>query len=43
MAVIMTPKPAWQRYRLPILLAILAICLYASSILWIIFGRGGAA
>ncbi|NND91093.1 MAG: hypothetical protein HKN42_09540 [Granulosicoccus sp.] len=29
-----------RRYRLPILLALVAICLYAGSILYILFGRG---
>jgi hypothetical protein len=29
-----------QRYRLPLFLAVVAICLYAGSILYILFGRG---
>lgn len=29
-----------RRYRLPISLAIIAICLYAGSILYILYGRG---
>lgn len=29
-----------RRYRLPLFLAVVAICLYAGSILYILFGRG---
>ncbi|MDC0435272.1 hypothetical protein OAM69_06505 [bacterium] len=30
----------FRRYRLPLSLAVIAICLYAGSILYILFGRG---
>ena len=29
-----------RRYRLPLSLAVIAVCLYAGSILYILFGRG---
>ena len=29
-----------QRYRLPLFLAVVAVCLYAGSILYILYGRG---
>jgi len=29
-----------RRYRLPLALAVIAICLYAGSILYILYGRG---
>lgn len=32
-----------RRYRLPLFLAVVAICLYAGSILYILFGRGQVA
>jgi hypothetical protein len=32
-----------RRYRLPLFLALVAICLYAGSILYILFGRGQVA
>ena len=28
------------RYRLPLFLAVVAVCLYAGSILYILYGRG---
>lgn len=30
----------FKRYRLPLFLAVVAICLYAGSILYIMYGRG---
>ncbi|MFK7993047.1 MAG: hypothetical protein AB8B87_02855 [Granulosicoccus sp.] len=37
-------KPGFlRRYRLPLLLAVVAICLYAGSILYILYGRGQIA
>lgn len=33
----------FRKYRLPLLLAVLALCLYASSILYILFVRGSVA
>lgn len=30
----------FKRYRLPLFLAVVAICLYAGSILYIMLGRG---
>ncbi len=34
-------KPGFiRRYRLPLSLAVIAVCLYATSILYILFGRG---
>lgn len=39
-----TDKPGFfRRYRLPLLLAVVAVCLYAGSILYILFGRGQIA
>lgn len=38
-----TPPSFFKRYRLPILLGILAVCLYAFSILYIMFGKGQIA
>ena len=32
-----------RRYRLPLFLAVLALCLYAGSILYILFVRGQVA
>ncbi len=32
-----------RRYRLPLFLAVVAVCLYAGSILYILFGRGPVA
>jgi hypothetical protein len=32
-----------RRYRLPLFLGFVAICLYATSILYILFGRGQVA
>lgn len=32
-----------RRYRLPLILAVIAVCLYAGSILYILFGRGQVA
>jgi len=29
----------WRRYRLPLLLAVVALCLYGGSIAWFVFGR----
>lgn len=43
MELAMTGKKGWARYKLPILLAFVAVGLYAFSILWIVYGRGGAA
>jgi|GEM_PF-1117284 len=37
-------KPGYfRRYRLPLLLAVVAVCLYATSILYILYGRGQVA
>jgi hypothetical protein len=33
----------FKRYRLPLFLAVVAICLYAGSILYIMYGRGQVA
>jgi hypothetical protein len=33
----------FKRYRLPLFLAVVAICLYAGSILYIMYGRGQIA
>lgn len=34
-------KPGFiRRYRLPLFLAVVAVCLYATSILYILYGRG---
>jgi len=33
----------FRRYRLPIVLGIIAVCLYAGSILYILYGRGQIA
>ena len=34
-------KPGFiRRYRLPLFLAVVALCLYAGSILYILYGRG---
>ncbi len=30
----------WRRYRMPIILGIIALCLYVGSIVWMVFGRG---
>lgn len=36
-----TVKPGFfRRYRLPLTLAVIAVCLYAGSILYILLGRG---
>ncbi len=35
-----TSPSFFKRYRLPIFLGILAVCLYAFSILYIMFGKG---
>jgi len=32
-----------RRYRLPLLLGVVAVCLYAGSILYILYGRGQIA
>ena len=32
-----------RRYRLPLLLGVIALCLYAGSILYILYGRGQIA
>jgi len=34
------PKSFFQKYRLPILLGLLAVSLYGFSILYIIYGKG---
>jgi len=39
----MTEKKGWARYKLPIILGLVAVSLYAFSILWIVYGRGGVA
>jgi len=39
-------KPApgfFKRYRLPLVLAVVAVCLYVGSILYILYGRGQIA
>jgi len=33
----------FRRYRLPLSLAVVAVCLYAGSILFILYGRGQVA
>lgn len=33
----------WQRYRMPIILGVIAVCLYLGSIVWMVFGRGQVA
>ena len=34
-------KPTfWQRYRMPIILGVIAVLLYLGSIVWMVFGRG---
>jgi len=33
-------KSFWQRYRLPIILGVVAVTFYIGSIVWMIFGRG---
>lgn len=33
----------FKRYRLPLFLAVVALCLYAGSILYILYGRGQVA
>ncbi|MDB4222468.1 hypothetical protein N9850_01760 [Granulosicoccus sp.] len=33
----------FKRYRLPLFLAVVAICLYAGSILYMMYGRGQIA
>ncbi len=38
-----TPRGFFRRYRMPILLGILAVCLYAFSILYIVYGKGQLA
>lgn len=38
----MSPQNGWRRYRLPLLLAFVAVCIYTSSILWFVLGSGGA-
>ena len=38
-----TPQSFFKRYRLPIMLGILAVCLYAFSILYIMYGKGQIA
>ncbi len=30
----------WQRYRMPIILGIIALSLYVGSIVWMVYGRG---
>ncbi len=30
----------WQRHRMPIILGIIAVCLYLGSIGWMVFGPG---
>ncbi len=35
-----SPPGFIRRYRLPLTLAVIAVCLYAGSILYILFGRG---
>jgi len=36
-----TSSPGFfRRYRLPLFLGFVAVCLYATSILYILFGRG---
>ena len=39
-----TARPGFlRRYRLPLLLGAIALCLYAGSILYILYGRGQIA
>jgi len=38
-----TQPSFFKRYRLPIMLGILAVCLYAFSILYIMYGKGQIA
>lgn len=30
----------WQKHRMPIILGIIAVLLYAGSIVWMVYGRG---
>ena len=39
----MTEKKGWERYKLPIILGIVAVSLYAFSIVWIVYGKGPVA
>jgi hypothetical protein len=32
----------FRRHRLPLVLAVIAVCIYAGSILWFVTNRGGA-
>jgi len=38
-----TPPGFLRRYRLPLFLAVVAVCLYATSILYILYGRGSVS
>ena len=38
-----TSPSFFQKYRLPIMLGILAVCLYGFSILYIMYGKGQIA
>ena len=33
-------KSFWQKHRMPIILGIIAVTLYAGSIVWMVYGRG---
>ena len=33
-------KSFWQKHRMPIVLGIIAVLLYAGSIVWMVYGRG---
>jgi len=33
-------KSFWQKHRMPIILGIIAVLLYAGSIVWMVYGRG---
>jgi hypothetical protein len=38
-----TSPSFFKRYRLPLLLGLVAVCLYGGSILYIMFGKGQIA
>lgn len=37
------PGTFWQRYRMPIILGIVAVCIYIGSIAWFVYGHGEIA
>ena len=34
------PRTFWQRYRMPIVLGVIAVGFYVFSIVWIVYGQG---